>query len=79
MSFGSVSERVMLARAMAARLCGTFTCTGEGGYPDSLVPYREHVITQIATGMFGVREETSSGPDVGWCAGRKSQAWAGTC
>ena len=58
MSFGSVSERVMLARAMAARHTGTFTCTGEGGYPDSLVPYREHVITQIATGMFGVREET---------------------
>ena len=58
MSFGSVSEQVMLARALAARRSGTFTCTGEGGYPESLVPYREHVITQIATGMFGVREET---------------------
>jgi glutamate synthase domain-containing protein 2 len=58
MSFGSVSERVMMARAIAARRSGTFTCTGEGGYPDSLVPYRAHVITQIATGMFGVREET---------------------
>jgi glutamate synthase domain-containing protein 2 len=31
---------------------------GRGGYPESLYPYREHVITQIATGMFGVREET---------------------
>jgi len=58
MSFGSVSENVMLARAKAAREWHTFTCTGEGGYPDSLVPYRDHIITQIATGMFGVREET---------------------
>ena len=58
MSFGSISEQVMLARAKAAREWGTFTCTGEGGYPDLLVPYKDHVITQIATGMFGVREET---------------------
>jgi glutamate synthase domain-containing protein 2 len=60
MSFGSISEQIMLARAKAARQWGTFTCTGEGGYPDSLAPYREHVITQVATGMFGVREETIS-------------------
>jgi len=58
MSFGSVSEQVMTARAMAAQRWDTFTSTGEGGYPDALIPYREHVITQIATGMFGVREET---------------------
>lgn len=58
MSFGSVSEHIMLARARAAKQWGTFTCTGEGGYPDSLVPYKDHVITQVATGMFGVREET---------------------
>jgi len=58
MSFGSVSEQVMLARAKAAQRWNTFTSTGEGGYPPSLVPYRDHVITQIATGMFGVREET---------------------
>jgi glutamate synthase domain-containing protein 2 len=58
MSYGSVSEQVMLARARAARQWGTFTCTGEGGYPDSLIPYADHVITQVATGMFGVREET---------------------
>ena len=48
----------MLSRAKAAKNWNTFTCTGEGGYPDSLVPYKGHVITQIATGMFGVREET---------------------
>jgi glutamate synthase domain-containing protein 2 len=58
MSFGSISEQIMLARAKVARQWGTFTCTGEGGYPESLVPYRDHVITQVATGMFGVREET---------------------
>ncbi|GBD16209.1 Glutamate synthase [NADPH] large chain [bacterium HR26] len=58
MSFGSVSEQIMLARAKAAKEWRTFTSTGEGGYPESLVPYRDHVITQIATGMFGVREET---------------------
>jgi glutamate synthase domain-containing protein 2 len=58
MSYGSVSENVMLARAIAAQRWNTFTSTGEGGYPSSLVSYKEHVITQIATGMFGVREET---------------------
>jgi glutamate synthase domain-containing protein 2 len=58
MSFGSVSEQVMVARAMAAKAWGSFTSTGEGGYPDALIPLRDHVITQIATGMFGVREET---------------------
>jgi glutamate synthase domain-containing protein 2 len=58
MSYGSVSEQVMLARAQAAREWRTFTSTGEGGYPPSLAAYREHVITQVATGMFGVREET---------------------
>jgi glutamate synthase domain-containing protein 2 len=58
MSFGSVSEQVMLSRAMAAKAWQTFTSTGEGGYPDSLTPYKDHIITQVATGMFGVREET---------------------
>ena len=58
MSFGSISLNFMIARAKAAKRLGTFTCTGEGGYPERLVPYRDHVITQVATGMFGVREET---------------------
>ncbi len=58
MSYGSVSEQIMLARAKAAKHWRTFTSTGEGGYPESLSFYRENVITQIATGMFGVREET---------------------
>lgn len=58
MSFGSVSVQTMVARAEAARKWNTFTCTGEGGYPEALVPFKDHVITQIATGLFGVREET---------------------
>jgi len=58
MSFGSVSLQTMLARAMAAKTTGTFTSTGEGGYPDELIPYADHIITQVATGLFGVREET---------------------
>jgi len=58
MSFGSISEQVMQSRAMAATKWHTFTSTGEGGYPNALIPYKDHVITQIATGMFGVREET---------------------
>ena len=58
MSFGSISEQVMCARAKAARAWRTFTSTGEGGYPESLRAYKDHVITQVATGMFGVKEET---------------------
>lgn len=58
MSFGSVSLQTMLARAIAAQETNTFTSTGEGGYPDELIPYADHMITQVATGLFGVREET---------------------
>ena len=58
MSFGSVSPHTMLAKARAAMAWNTFSCTGEGGYPERLLPYRDHVITQVATGLFGVREET---------------------
>ncbi|MGB6864726.1 MAG: glutamate synthase-related protein, partial [Candidatus Aminicenantaceae bacterium] len=58
MSYGSISLNVMLGRAMAAKEIGTFTCTGEGGYPDELIPYSDSIITQVATGLFGVREET---------------------
>jgi glutamate synthase domain-containing protein 2 len=58
MSFGSISLNFMLARAIAAKRLGTFTSTGEGGYPPPLLEYKDHVITQVATGMFGVREDT---------------------
>lgn len=58
MSFGSTNIRVLLAKARNAMAWNTFTCTGEGGYPDRFIPYADHVITQVATGLFGVREET---------------------
>ncbi|MGA3100139.1 MAG: FMN-binding glutamate synthase family protein [Bryobacteraceae bacterium] len=58
MSFGSVSIHTILGKARAAAAWNTFTCTGEGGYHDRLRPYDDYVITQVATGLFGVREET---------------------
>ena len=58
MSFGSVSIHTILGKARAAVAWNSFTCTGEGGYHDRLKPYDDHVITQVATGLFGVREET---------------------
>ncbi|MGD9050171.1 MAG: glutamate synthase-related protein, partial [Anaerolineae bacterium] len=58
MSYGSISLQTMLARAWAAQYWDSLTSTGEGGYPDELLPYADHMITQVATGLFGVREET---------------------
>jgi glutamate synthase domain-containing protein 2 len=58
MSYGSTALPVMVGRARAAQRLNTLTCTGEGGYPQELVPYADYVITQVATGLFGVREET---------------------
>ncbi len=58
MSYGSISLNVMLGRAMAAQKIGSLTCTGEGGYPNELIPFKDCIITQVATGLFGVREET---------------------
>ncbi len=49
---------MLVGRARAAKRLNSFTCTGEGGYPDAFVPYRDNIITQVATGLFGVREET---------------------
>ncbi|MGW8249278.1 MAG: glutamate synthase-related protein, partial [Anaerolineales bacterium] len=58
MSYGSIGLPVMLARARAAAHLGTLTSTGEGGYPGELEPYADHIITQVATGLFGVSEAT---------------------
>jgi len=58
MSFGSTALPVLVGRARAARKLNSLTCTGEGGYPEAFFPYRENIITQVATGLFGVREET---------------------
>jgi glutamate synthase domain-containing protein 2 len=58
MSFGSISLEVMTARAKAAQRMSSFMSTGEGGYPEELLPYADHIITQVATGLFGVSERT---------------------
>ena len=58
MSYGSMALQALVGRARAARRLNTLTCTGEGGYPQEFIQYADHVITQIATGLFGVREET---------------------
>jgi len=56
MSYGSIGLPVMLARVRAAKAQGTLTSTGEGGYPTELEEYADHIITQVATGLFGVSE-----------------------
>ena len=58
MSFGSVSNVTQLSKARAATAFNTFTCTGEGGYMERMMSYDDHIITQVANGLFGVREET---------------------
>jgi glutamate synthase domain-containing protein 2 len=58
MSFGSVSNTTQLSKARAAVAWNTFSCTGEGGFMERMRPYDDHMITQVATGLFGVREET---------------------
>ena len=57
MSYGSIGTPVMTARAKAAQVLGTFISTGEGGYPDEMAEYADFIITQVATGLFGVSEE----------------------
>jgi glutamate synthase domain-containing protein 2/NAD-dependent dihydropyrimidine dehydrogenase PreA subunit len=58
MSYGSMALNALVGRARAAQKLDTLTCTGEGGYPNEFIPYADYVITQVATGLFGVREET---------------------
>ncbi len=58
MSYGSVSVNVMMSRARNAKRWNSFMSTGEGGYPDQLYDYKENVITQVATGYFGVEEKS---------------------
>ena len=58
MSFGSTNLAALLSKARVAKAFNSFSCTGEGGYPDRMIPYKDHMITQVATGLFGVREET---------------------
>ena len=58
MSYGSVSLNVMMARAKHAQNWNIYMSTGEGGYPPQLFEFKDNVITQVATGYFGVEEKT---------------------
>ncbi len=54
MSYGAVSLNVHKSLARAAKRMGTYMNTGEGGLHRDLYPYRDHIITQCASGRFGV-------------------------
>lgn len=56
MSYGAISLNVHKALAAAAEELGTYWNTGEGGLHESLYPYKEHTIVQVASGRFGVHE-----------------------
>ncbi len=57
MSYGSISLNAQKVLAMAASECGTVMNTGEGGLHEDLLPYKNHVIVQVASGRFGVNPE----------------------
>ena len=57
MSYGALSLNAHQAMARAVKECGTFMGTGEGGLHRTLYPYADNIITQIASGRFGVNEE----------------------
>ena len=54
MSYGSISYNASQALAAAAKECGTFANSGEGGVHSDLDPYRGNIIVQVASGRFGV-------------------------
>jgi glutamate synthase domain-containing protein 2 len=58
MSYGSVSVNVMMSRARNSKKWNSYMSTGEGGYPEELYQYKENIITQVATGYFGVEERS---------------------
>ena len=54
MSYGAISLNAQMALAKAVSRIGTFMGTGEGGLHESLYPYQDHMIVQVASGRFGV-------------------------
>ncbi|MDD1717616.1 MAG: 4Fe-4S dicluster domain-containing protein [Methanoregulaceae archaeon] len=54
MSYGAISLNAQRSIAKAVTESGTFMGTGEGGLHESLYPYQEHMIVQVASGRFGV-------------------------
>lgn len=56
MSYGAISLNVHKALAAASQELGTYWNSGEGGLHESLYPYKENTIVQVASGRFGVHE-----------------------
>ncbi|MDD5684117.1 MAG: glutamate synthase-related protein [Methanoregulaceae archaeon] len=54
MSYGAISLNAQQSLARAVKETGTFMGTGEGGLHESLYPYQDHMIVQVASGRFGV-------------------------
>ncbi|WP_292462001.1 glutamate synthase-related protein [Methanolobus sp.] len=54
MSYGAISLNAQLSLAKAVAKTGTFMGTGEGGMHESLYPYQNNMIVQVASGRFGV-------------------------
>lgn len=54
MSYGAISLNVHRALAIASERLGTYWNTGEGGLHESLYPYKDNTIVQVASGRFGV-------------------------
>jgi len=57
MSYGSISYNACLSLARAAKQCGIFYNTGEGGLHPTLYEYGPWTIAQVASGRFGVHSE----------------------
>ncbi|MBP2144316.1 glutamate synthase domain-containing protein 2 [Methanococcus voltae] len=57
MSYGAISLNSHKAMAKAVKRCGTFMGTGEGGLHRDLYEYSDNIITQVASGRFGVNSE----------------------
>ena len=57
MSFGSISINAQESLARAAKEVGTMFNTGEGGFHEKLMPYKDSAIVQVASGRFGVHPE----------------------
>ncbi|MBI5234253.1 MAG: 4Fe-4S binding protein [Deltaproteobacteria bacterium] len=57
MSFGSISLNAQKVLAAAAKECGILMNTGEGGLHEDLLPYKDNIIVQVASGRFGVNPD----------------------
>lgn len=57
MSYGAISLNAHKALAVAAKQSGTLMNCGEGGLHRDLYAYGEHIITQCASGRFGLHAD----------------------